>query len=63
MIHHERLRPTAHAYPADEWHIIEKGFHPEFLAQLETMRTAGSGCRSSSIWRRWHTRCVRARVS
>jgi len=25
MIHHERLRPPAHDYPADEWNIIEKG--------------------------------------
>ena len=43
MIHHERLRPPSHAYPADEWHIIEKGFHPEFLAQLETMLALGNG--------------------
>ena len=33
MIHHERLRPPSHDYPADEWNVIEKGFHPEFLAQ------------------------------
>jgi alpha,alpha-trehalose phosphorylase len=43
MIHHERLRPPPHDYPADEWHIIEKGFHPEFLAQLETMLAVGNG--------------------
>jgi alpha,alpha-trehalose phosphorylase len=43
MIHHERFRPPFHAYPADEWHIIEKGFHPEFLAQLETMLALGNG--------------------
>src|SRR4030095_2001576 len=43
MIHHERLRPPSHAYPADEWNIIEKGFHPEFLAQLETMLALGNG--------------------
>ena len=43
MIHHERLRPPSHDYPADEWHIIEKGFHPEFLAQLETMLALGNG--------------------
>src|SRR5499427_6290252 len=43
MIHHERLRPPSHAYPADEWNIIEKGFHPEFLAQLETMLAVGNG--------------------
>jgi alpha,alpha-trehalose phosphorylase len=43
MIHHERLRPPSHDYPADEWNIIEKGFHPEFLAQLETMLAVGNG--------------------
>jgi hypothetical protein len=24
MIHHERLRPPSHDYPADEWNVIEK---------------------------------------
>src|SRR5499426_2247388 len=43
MIHHKRLRPPSHAYPADEWNIIEKGFHPEFLAQLETALALGNG--------------------
>ena len=43
MIHHERLRPPSHDYPADEWNIIEKGFHPEFLAQVETMLALGNG--------------------
>ena len=43
MIHHERLRPPSHDYPADDWNIIEKGFHPEFLAQLETMLALGNG--------------------
>jgi alpha,alpha-trehalose phosphorylase len=43
MIHHERLRPPPHDYPADEWNIIEKGFHPEFLAQMETMLALGNG--------------------
>ena len=43
MIHHERLRPPTRDYPADEWNIIEKGFHPEFLAQLETMLALGNG--------------------
>jgi alpha,alpha-trehalose phosphorylase len=43
MIHHERLRPPSHDYPADEWSIIEKRFHPEFLAQLETMLALGNG--------------------
>ena len=43
MIHHERLRPPSHDYPADEWNVIEKAFHPEFLAQLETMLALGNG--------------------
>ena len=43
MIHHERLRPPSHDYPADEWNVIEKEFHPEFLAQLETMLALGNG--------------------
>ena len=43
MIHHERLRPPFHDYPADEWNIVEKRFHPEFLAQSETMMALGNG--------------------
>src|SRR5262245_22035493 len=43
MIHHERLRPPLHDYPADEWNVVEKRYHPEFLAQLETMLTLGNG--------------------
>jgi alpha,alpha-trehalose phosphorylase len=43
MIHHERLRPPLHDYPADEWNVIEKAFHPEFRAQLETMLALGNG--------------------
>ena len=43
MLHHERLRPPSHDYPADEWNVIEKRFHPEFLAQLETMLALGNG--------------------
>src|SRR3954454_7626349 len=43
MIHHERLRPPPHDYPADEWNVIEKRFHPEFLAQSETMAALGNG--------------------
>jgi alpha,alpha-trehalose phosphorylase len=43
MLHHTPLRPPSHDYPADEWNIIEKGFHPEFLAQLETMLAVGNG--------------------
>jgi alpha,alpha-trehalose phosphorylase len=43
MLHHERLRPPSHDYPADEWNVIERAFHPEFLAQLETMFALGNG--------------------
>jgi alpha,alpha-trehalose phosphorylase len=43
MLHHERLRPPSHDYPADEWNIIEKAFHPELLAQGETMSALGNG--------------------
>ena len=43
MIHHERLRLPHHDCPADEWNVIEKGFHPEFLAQFETMLALGNG--------------------
>jgi alpha,alpha-trehalose phosphorylase len=43
MIHHERLRPPSHDFPADEWDVVEKGFHPEFMAQLETMLALGNG--------------------
>lgn len=43
MLHHERLRPPPHDYPVDEWNVIEKAFHPEFLAQAETMSALGNG--------------------
>lgn len=43
MLHHERLRPPSRDYPADEWNLVEKAFHPEFLAQLETMLALGNG--------------------
>src|SRR6266850_1870621 len=43
MIHHERLRPPPYDYPADEWNVIEKAFHPEFLAQTETILALGNG--------------------
>ena len=43
MIHHKRLRPPSNDYPADEWNVIEKGYHPEFLAQMETIMALGNG--------------------
>src|SRR6476660_4427422 len=45
MIRHKRLRPPSHDYPADECNVIEKGFRPEFLAQLETILALGNGYR------------------
>jgi alpha,alpha-trehalose phosphorylase len=43
MIHHVPHRPPTHDFPADEWNVIEKGFHPGLLAQLETMLALGNG--------------------
>jgi alpha,alpha-trehalose phosphorylase len=43
MIHHVPLRPPFRDFPAGEWNVIETGFHPEFLAQLETMLALGNG--------------------
>jgi alpha,alpha-trehalose phosphorylase len=43
MIHHERLKPPIHDYPADESSVIEKRFHPEFLAQMEAVLALGNG--------------------
>jgi alpha,alpha-trehalose phosphorylase len=43
MLHHERLKPPPQGFPADEWNLVEKRFHPEFLGQLETMLALGNG--------------------
>src|SRR5271165_1233903 len=43
MIRHEPLRPPPRDYPADEWNVVERRFHPEFLAQLETILSLGNG--------------------
>ena len=43
MIRHGPLRPPWDFYPADEWNVIEKGFHPQFLAQSETILALGNG--------------------
>jgi alpha,alpha-trehalose phosphorylase len=43
MLHREPLRPPSRDYPADEWNVVEKRFHPEFLAQLETILALGNG--------------------
>ncbi len=43
MLHHERVIPPPHIYPADEWNIIEKEFHPPFLEMTETIFSTGNG--------------------
>lgn len=43
MLHHERLRPPQRDYPADEWNVVERRFHPEFLPQMETILALGNG--------------------
>jgi alpha,alpha-trehalose phosphorylase len=43
MIHHERVKPDHHAYPPDEWNMVEKKFNPKFLAQMETIMSTGNG--------------------
>jgi alpha,alpha-trehalose phosphorylase len=43
MLHHRRVQPPGHDYPPDEWSVIEKNFHPEFLAQMESVMAVGNG--------------------
>ena len=43
MLHHERLRPPPEDYPPDEWNLIEKNFHAEFIAQMEAVLALGNG--------------------
>ena len=43
MLHHGRLRPPHDDYPPDEWNLIEKAFHPEFVAQTESLFALGNG--------------------
>jgi len=43
MIHHERVVPPSHAYPADEWNIVEKQYSPAFLEMTETIFAMGNG--------------------
>jgi alpha,alpha-trehalose phosphorylase len=43
MLHHERLRPPPEDYTSDEWSLIEKAFHPEFIAQTEAILALGNG--------------------
>jgi alpha,alpha-trehalose phosphorylase len=43
MIHHERLKPPPHDYTPEAWSLIEKNFHPEFIAQIESVFALGNG--------------------
>ena len=43
MLHHERLKPPPQDYTPDEWSLIEKKFHPEFIAQTEAVFALGNG--------------------
>lgn len=43
MLHHQRLKPPREDYPEDDWNLIEKAFHPEFMAHAETMFSLGNG--------------------
>jgi alpha,alpha-trehalose phosphorylase len=43
MLHHERLRPPRDDYTPDEWNLIEKAFHPEFVAQTESLFALSNG--------------------
>jgi alpha,alpha-trehalose phosphorylase len=43
MLHHERLKPPAEDYTLDEWSLIEKAFHPEFVEQTESVLALGNG--------------------
>ena len=43
MIHHERVKPPPHVYPADEWNLIEKQYMPHYLEMMETVFTTANG--------------------
>jgi alpha,alpha-trehalose phosphorylase len=43
MLHHERLKPPPEDYTPDEWNLIETGFRPEFVAQMESVLALGNG--------------------
>jgi alpha,alpha-trehalose phosphorylase len=43
MLHHERIRPPHDDYTPDEWNLIEKAFHPEFVAQTESLFALSNG--------------------
>ncbi|MFW6054741.1 MAG: glycoside hydrolase family 65 protein [Thermodesulfobacteriota bacterium] len=43
MLHRERRRPPRYVYSIDEWKIIEKQYHPDFLGQMETIFALSNG--------------------
>jgi alpha,alpha-trehalose phosphorylase len=43
MIRHARLKPPTQDYPPDPWSIVERKFHPEFIAQMEAVLALGNG--------------------
>lgn len=43
MLHRERLNPPRYIYPGDEWKIIENGFYPPFIGQMETIFSLSNG--------------------
>jgi alpha,alpha-trehalose phosphorylase len=43
MLHHERLKPPPDDYTPDEWNLIEKAFHAEFVEQTESVLALGNG--------------------
>ncbi len=43
MLHHERVTPPPHIYPADEWNLVEKQYMSEFLEMTETIFALSNG--------------------
>src|SRR5436190_15164314 len=43
MLHHQRVKPPPADYTPDEWSLIEKTFHPEFVEQTESVLALGNG--------------------
>jgi alpha,alpha-trehalose phosphorylase len=43
MLHSERLNLPRYIYPVDEWRLVEKRFHPDYLAQTETLFSTANG--------------------
>jgi alpha,alpha-trehalose phosphorylase len=43
MLHHERLKPSPQDFRPDPWSLIENKFHPEFIAQTESVLALGNG--------------------